>query len=185
MLKNPKTFYSKREKILDDFINSKGNDVYTPEIAIKYLLPFLNKNLVIWDCAFGTGELSKHFKKYGFNIIGVKEQDFLKDDINKTAFDIIITNPPYQFKDEFLKRAFEINKPFCFLLPLTALEGIKRGEMLTDRHIQLIIPNRRINFIIPSGKKSAWFPTAWFCYGLNLPRDLIFMDLRGIKENGL
>jgi len=43
--------------------------------------------------------------------------------------------------------------------------------------IQLIIPNRRINFEIPSGKKSAWFPTAWFCYKMNLPKELNFVEL--------
>ena len=39
---NPKTEYSKREKIQDEFEGSKGNDVWTPEIAIKPLIPYVN-----------------------------------------------------------------------------------------------------------------------------------------------
>lgn len=38
-------------------------------------------------------------------------------------YDLIITNPPYSFKDQFLKRAFELDKPFMMLLPITTLEG--------------------------------------------------------------
>ena len=63
------------------------------------------------------------------------------------------------------------------MLPLTTLEGIKRGKMFRENHIQIIIPNRRINFEIPSGKKSSWFATAWFCYKFNLPQDLMFVEL--------
>ncbi len=178
-IENPKTAYSKREKIQDEFEGSKGNDVYTPEYAIKPLLPYLKKEQMIWDCAFGSGRLAKHFNKFGFNVVGFQNYDFLKIHSEDIAeFDIIITNPPYQFKDQFLKRAFEIGKPFAFLLPLTTLEGMKRSKMFRDNEIQVIIPNRRINFEIPSGKKSAWFATAWFCYKMNLPKQLNFVELK-------
>jgi len=175
---NPKTEYSKREKIQDEFEGSKGNDVWTPEIAIKPLIPYLKKEWVIWDCSFGSGRLAEHFNKVGFNVVGVSNYDFLKKNSDTIAsFDVIITNPPYQFKDKFLERALKIDKPFAFLLPLTTLEGIKRGKMFKDKNIQMIIPNRRINFEIPSGKKSSWFATAWFCYKLNLPKQLNFVEL--------
>jgi len=169
---NPKKFWSEREKF------AEPDECYTPENAIFPLLPFLSKENMIWDCAFGSGLLAEHFNKHGFNVVGIKNYDFLKEDSDKIAnFDIIITNPPYSQKDKFLERAFEINKPFAFLLPLTALEGIKRSKMFKDKNIQLIIPNRRINFVIPSKKSSSWFATAWFCYKLNLPKDLMFVEL--------
>lgn len=175
---NPKTEYSKREKFKDEF-GGINNEVYTPEIAIKPLLSYLKKEWMIWDCAFGSGRLAEHFNKYGFNVIGLKGCNFLNKDSDKAfKFDIIITNPPYSSKDYFLKRCFEIGKPFALLLPLTALEGIKRGKMFREKGIQLIIPNRRINFEIPSGKKSSWFATAWFTWGLNLPKDLNFVELK-------
>ena len=167
-IQNPKTEYSKRVRF------DKPDECYTPEYAIHLLLPYLIKNWKIWDCAFGSGKLKDHFTKYGFEVIGEDSLDFLEDDLN---CDVIITNPPYSKKDVFLKRAFEISKPFAFLLPLTALEGQKRGRMFKDNAIQLIIPNRRINFEISSGKKSSWFATAWFCWKFNLPKDLMFVEL--------
>ena len=64
-------------------------------------------------------------------------------------------------------------------MPLTALEGKKRGELYRKYGIQLIIPNKRINFETPSGKGSgAWFQVAWFCWKLNLPKDLMFVELK-------
>lgn len=175
---NPKTEYSKREKFVDKF-GGTNNEVYTPEEAILPLIPYLKNFKLIWDCAYGGGRLAEHFNKYGFNVIGNTNYNFLQNNSEKIGiFDVIITNPPYSEKDKFLKKAFEIGKPFAFLLPLTTLEGIKRGKMFKDNKIQIIIPNRRINFEIPSGKKSAWFATAWFCYKLNLPEDLMFVELK-------
>jgi len=165
---NPKTEWSKRKKF------SKPDECFTPEEAIYPLLPYLKKEQVIWDCAFGSGRLAEHFNKFGFSIVGEESLNFFNKNLD---CDIIITNPPYSKKDDFLKRAFEIDKPFAFLLPLTTLEGIKRGKMFRENKIQMIIPNRRINFEIPSGKKSAWFATAWFCYKFNLPNDLNFVEL--------
>ena len=117
-LENHKTHHSKREKFIDDF-GGINNNVYTPEEAIYPLIPFLKKEQIIWDCAYGTGRLAEHFKKNNFKIIGNKDMNFLseKDEWNDN-YDIIITNPPYSFKDEFLQKAFELGKPFAFLLPL-------------------------------------------------------------------
>jgi len=92
-----------------------------------------------------------------------------------------VTNPPYSIKTKFLKRAFELGKPFAFLLPLTALEGKERGKLYAEYGIQLIIPNKRINFMTGSGKKSVWFQTAWFTWGLNLPKDLNFVELTEVR----
>jgi len=159
-------------------MNGRSDEFQTPKYAIKPLLPFLNKTKIIWECAWGGGSLAKHLQEEGFKAIGIKNVDFLKSQIEEQLCDIIITNPPYSLKDEFLKRAFEIGKPFAFLLPLTTLEGLKRGELFRKYGIQLIIPNRRINFETPSGKGSgAWFQTAWFCWKMNLPKDLNFVEL--------
>ena len=172
-------------------MNGRSDEFFTPKYALKPLLPFLKKEWMIWECAWGGGDLATHLKKEGFvNLIGNKDIDFLNDfsDVTETLrlnVDIVITNPPYSKKDEFLKRAYELGKPFAFLMPLTTLEGIKRGALFKKYGLQLIIPNRRINFITPSGKGSgAWFQVAWFTWGLNLPKDIMFVELNR-KEDEL
>ena len=168
------------------------DEIYTPKYALYPLIPFLKKGWIIRDCAWGKGHLAKNIAESGFNCVGNESKDFFnlkKEDLWEE--DILITNPPYSKKDEFLQKAYELDMPFAFLMPLTALEGIKRGKMYKENGIQLIIPNRRINFITPNGGKSAWFQVAWFCYKLNLPKDIMFIELnrndasceRGIKNN--
>jgi hypothetical protein len=169
--KNPKEFWSKREKF------EQPDECYTPENAIIPLLQFIPKEKVIWDCAYGSGMLANHFNKQGFKVVGEDKLNFFDEDL---YCHYIITNPPYSKKDEFLRRAFELGKPFAFLLPLTTLEGIKRGKMFSDNEIQIIIPNRRFNFANPIKRKSkgsCWFATAWFCWKLNLPKQLNFIEL--------
>ena len=168
-------------------MNGHSDEMQTPEVAIKPLLPYIKKRWTIWECAWGGGSLAKHFKKEGFEVIGSKDIDFLDEKHKPTSnFNCIITNPPYSKKEEFLQRCYELGKPFALLMPLTALEGIKRGALYSKYGIQLIVPNRRINFITPSGRGSgAWFQTAWFCWGLNLPEQINFVEInyqKRIKE---
>ena len=160
-------------------MNGRSDEFGTPKKAIDILLPYLNKSWIIWESAWGKGSLAKHLEQEGFKVIGSKEMDFLgENDGWKCSWNMIITNPPYSKKDKFLQRCYELGKPFALLMPLTALEGKKRGEIYRKHGIQLIIPNKRINFITPSGKGSgAWFQTAWFCWKLNLPKDLNFVTI--------
>ena len=158
-------------------MNGRSDEFGTPKEAIKPLLPYLKKEWIIWECAWGKGSLAKHLESEGFNVIGEKNKDFLKYDWGN-SFDCIITNPPYSKKEEFLKKSYELGKPFALLMPLTALEGKKRGALYKKFGIQLIIPNKRFNFETPSGKGSgSWFATAWFCFGLNFPNQLNFVEI--------
>jgi hypothetical protein len=159
-------------------MNGRSDEFGTPKEAIRPLLPYLKKEWTIYECAWGKGSLAKHLEEEGFKVIGDKDIDFLNKDETPDEFDCIVTNPPYSLKEEFLKECYETGKPFALLMPLTTLEGKKRGELFRKYCIQLIIPNKRINFITPSGKGSgAWFQVCWFCYKLNLPKDLNFVDL--------
>lgn len=157
-----------------------SNDFQTPEDALNILIPFLNKKWIIWECACGKGNLIKGFNKYGIynigsDILDKPPKDFLK--WTPVEYDAIVTNPPYSIKEKFLERCYELGKPFALLMPLTALESEKRQKLFRKYGIQLIIPNKRINFETPSGKDGgSWFATAWFTWGLNLPKDILFVD---------
>jgi hypothetical protein len=154
------------------------DDFQTPETALILLTPFLNKSWKIWECASGKGNLVNGFKKLGFKVFGTdKGFDFTRNDL-KEEYDAIVTNPPYSMKEEFLRRCYELKKPFALLMPLTALESERRQKCYRKYGLQLIIPNKRINFETPSGEgNSSWFATAWFTKGLKLPKDLTFIKV--------
>lgn len=159
-----------------DFIKRGVYDeLYTPMEAVKIILPFIPKGVkTIWECTTKEdSNISKVLKMAGYNVIN-SNIDFLSYTPNH--FDMIITNPPYSLKTQFLKRAFELNKPFLFLLPLTTLEGKERHKLFKNKRVQIIIPNKRFNFK-PEKNSSAWFQTSWFGWKLNLDRELIFVEV--------
>lgn len=155
------------------------DELYTPEIAVEMIIPYIPKQVkTIWECtAHSKSEIVRVLLLHGYNVAAThidKGFDFF--DHTPRDYDMIITNPPYSLKDKFLKRAFDLKKPFMLLLPLTTLEGYKRSKMFQEHKIQLLIPDSRFNFK-PEKKSGAWFQTSWFTYGLNLEKDLNFISL--------
>ena len=155
------------------------DDFQTPPIALKPLIPYLNKNWKIWECAAGKGNLSNGLKRLGFDVYPTDilfGYNFLFDKLPE--FDCIITNPPFSLKQEFLERAYSFNVPFAFLLPLTTFEGKKRQKLFREYGLEVILFDKRINFETPSGKGSgSWFATAWFTWGFNIGKQLTFVEL--------
>ena len=158
--------------------NNSHDELYTPEEAVKVILPYIPDNVrVIWEPTAITGsKIVSVLEEAGYKVVKshIKEgKDFFT--YEPEEYDMIITNPPYSIKDKFLKRAFQLEKPFMFLLPITTLEGKVRGKMFNENKIQVIIPNKRFNFI--KEKKGAWFQTSWFCSKVNLKEDIMFLSL--------
>jgi len=150
-----------------------SDELYTPEIAFDLLKKYIPKDKTIFECAVGTGKLAKQMTSNGYNVIS--SNDFFNEFPN---YDILITNPPYSIKDKFLEEAYKRGKPFAILLPITALEGIKRQKMYKKYGIKILFPTKRIDF---NGKKSPWFYTAWFCWKIKLPKVLNFKIQREVN----
>jgi hypothetical protein len=182
------------------------DDFQTPGWALDYLLPYLRRHPtlfdeIIWESAFGAGNLCRALLAQGFSVVGSDirscpesglgwlnesptaswrhtwEKDF-RTWTPPHPIGAIITNPPYgkKLKEQFLERCFELGKPFALLLPFTALEGKQRQALYRQHGIEVIVPDRRIDFETPNQaeKSSSWFPTAWFTWGLNVGSALSF-----------
>ncbi len=155
---------------------TKYDNLYTQQEAIKFLCDNIDLTYIktVWECASGTNNISKYLNDLGIDVISTDIEsgvNFLEDSYE---CDAIITNPPYSLKNVFLKRAFELGKPFAMLLPLTTLESAVRNDLFRDKSIQVLIPNKRFDF---TGKKNCWFATAWFCWGMCLPEQLNFRQV--------
>ena len=155
-----------KQAMINYMKQEKNDELYTPDEAIIPILKYLDPSKIYWECTdFGESNITKVLKEKGFNVIHTNksEIDFLKDKPD-FDFDVIITNPPYSLKNEFLKKCYEYDKPFALLLPLTALEGKERGKLYKNKGIEVIVLDKRINFM--KEKKNVWFNTSWFCYGI-------------------
>lgn len=162
----------------------KFDDIYTPKYAITPLLKYIPKNITVWECCdFGESEITRLLKEHGCNVISTDKKENFFEYKPEENFDMIITNPPYSLKDDFLKKCYEWKKPFCLLLPITALEGKKRGKMFRENGIEILVFDGRVQFMenmikdYDKKKSSNWFNTSWFCYNV-LPKKLIFEELK-------
>ena len=78
-------------------------------------------------------------------------------------------------------------KPFALLCRLEHLGGVEALRLFQDAHIQVVIPERRINYITPkmlAGEKVGGSPfhSVWVTCGLDLPRDILYVKERVIEE---
>lgn len=147
-----------------------SDECYTPKEALIPLLQYLDKTLTYYDC---TSNISSNIVDYlnhnGYKCISSNGKDFLKDDM-PSGVDVILTNPPYSKKDKFIERCYNLEMPFALLLPVSSIQGQKRGELFDANGIELLVLNKRIDF---TGKGSPHFGVAWFCKNV-LPENLIF-----------
>lgn len=161
--------------MLDTMTKPKFDILYTPEMAVKPLLKYLNKGSKVWECSDpGTSLISKVLKEVGHEVISsdiTTGFDFLKD-LPNWDFDVIVSNPPFSLKDKWLQRCYDYKKPFALLLPITTLEGIERSLMFKKYGISVIVLDKRIDF---TGKNSPWFNVSWFTKGI-LPDNTLWFE---------
>ena len=155
-----------------------NDEMLTPSYAIRPLLKYLDKNMVIWECTdFGNSNITRVLRENGFKVVSTwkDDVDFLEDTVD-FDFDMIVTNPPYSIKNDFIKKCYEYGKPFCLLLPITSLEGTARGALYRKYGLELLVFDKRCNFEYDINSKNNWFNTSWFCWKV-LPEKLIFEEL--------
>ena len=154
-------------EVLKDYSKRGSYDeVWTPPEALEVLIQYLPTDKKLWDCAPGSGVLIAHLTAGGYNV-AEWDGDFLIDE--PPSYDIIVTNPPFSLAGKFLRRANELGKPWCMLLPITKLgAAVCRAEL---SGVEVIFPSRRIDF---TGKKAPWFYSAWYTMDLEIGTQLVF-----------
>lgn len=151
------------------------NDMYTPPEAMFSIYSFLPKDKIYWEACYGLGHMAKELEKNGYRVVGNNNIDCLIE--QPKDWDIFITNPPFNGNKKFFKRAIELGKPFAFLCRLEHIGGVEASRLFKDLDIQIIIPQKRINYITPKmmrGEKAGGSPfhSIWVTYGLKLPKQI-------------
>ncbi len=126
------------------------NDYYaTDPIAIDKLLTVETPHRFIWECACGSGHLSKRLTEKGYTVVSTDivdrgycefrgKVDFLTQTNELVDFNYdILTNPPYKYAKEFVLKALELLPLGCrcyMFLKLTFLEGKARFNELFSKY---------------------------------------------------
>lgn len=132
----------------------------------------------VWECAAGQGHLSEALKLYGHDVLstdlidrgyGIAPVNFLENTpYDNMQFAAIITNPPYKFAIEFVKKSIELAPVACHFLRLAFLESSKRKEFFKEcppRYVAVFserVPCSK-NGLFPKDESSA-VCYAWFIW---------------------
>lgn len=91
----------------------------------------------------------------------------------------MISNPPFSKKDQVLKRAYDLGKPFALLLPANSIQGKSRYKLFKNG-IEMLCFDGRIPFHINGDfehyTRGTAFASAYFCKDI-LPEKLILREL--------
>jgi len=160
------------------------NDMYTPPIAMQYIAQFLPKDKVYWECCYWLGHMYLELQKLWFNVVWDGDMDCLSD--QPTFYDIIITNPPFNWNKKFLKRAIELWKPFALLLRLEHIWWVDAMKLLSWLDFKIIIPEKRINYITSKimrweGAGGSPFHSIRLTYWIDLPKQINYVKCQSMN----
>lgn len=179
----------------------------TPPYALQPILPLIKLKTsiqTVWEPAMGEGYITNTLLDNNVHCFGtdiLTGYDFLNPQTaKKFEFDCSITNPPFSKKYKFLKRCYEIGKPFALLMPSTMIAASTAIQMFEEYGIEIIQTYPRISYKTPNKgwewiednpeslnfgklvKSSAQFPSAWFTWGLGIGQRLSYFKLNIPKE---
>lgn len=152
----------------------------TPDYALDPLLPYLKPEWCAWESACGEYYLSNALRDKAVSMVIATDQlyghDYFSYEPDRESYDVQITNPPFSKKYPWLRRAYELGKPFALLMPADSLYARSANALFEKYGTEIIIMNPRINFKMPNKgwDSRANFSTAWFTWGLNIGKVLTF-----------
>lgn len=150
--------------VLPDLYTTFPADV---EVVVSFITQF--RESIILDPCCGYGAFGQVLKANGF--YSVVETDLFYGDGQKSNFltdevpdyDLLITNPPFSQKKEFLERAYSIGKPFVLLLPLDTLAYMGTSELFMRYGVRVLVFRPFISDFLKDGKiKGKYCACAYF-----------------------
>lgn len=144
----------------------------------------------IWECACGEGHLSEVLRNKGYN---TKSTDLIDRGYGEGCVDFlkateafegdIITNPPYKYAEQFVRKAIELvtdGHKVAMFLRLAFLEGKSRRQLFDSfPPSKVYVASGRLNcckngdFSDESRKNSSAQAYAWFIWEKNFSGDTI------------
>ena len=156
------------------FTKDKDSDNYaTDKLGWEIIKDYIPTDKKIWSPFYCDGKQKEYFKEMGFDIIH-EDEDFFENDKG----DIVIDNPPFSKMKEICIRLKELNKPFI-LIAFSKVILLKWFQRLFKDDLQVIIPFKRPTFAHLVNPKKGYTPpfgTQYYCWKMNLKKDLIFID---------
>ena len=150
---------------------TKSDNYFTHKETWNVIKNYIPNDKIIWECFYGDGKSGEYLREMGINVIH-EDIDFFDNNLG----DIIISNPPFSLRQKVFQRLKELDKPFIILMFPIVLSCKWFLDIGFNDNLQIIIPKKRVkcygngnNNYSPNG--GLWY----FCYKMNLERDLIII----------
>tara|TARA_R110002012_G_scaffold306687_1_gene511573 strand:+ start:227 stop:706 length:480 start_codon:yes stop_codon:yes gene_type:complete len=157
------------------FTKDKDSDNYsTDKKGWEIINKFIPKDKAIWCPFYCDGKQKEYFKEMGYDVIH-EDKDFFS---YTPDYDIIIDNAPFSKMKDICSRLKQLDKPFI-LIAFSKVILMKWFQRLFKDHLQVIIPFSRPTFTHLTNPKKGYTPpfgVMYYCYKMNLERDLVFID---------
>jgi hypothetical protein len=155
----------------------RAADLYeTPVCAVEALRQVERLPNYIWEPACGPGAIAKVLQAHGHTVLASDAMDYgwghIVEDFFSLSFccDAIVTNPPYQLAEEFVRHALKLSSPLVImLLRLAFLESVRRTDILEHSGLARIhVFRNRLPMMHRAGwngpKASSAMPFAWYVW---------------------
>lgn len=168
----------KRNQKATPDVSDERDRCETPSYALDPLLPYLLPSWRIWEPACGSGRIVRALQTNGYPVWGsdlLQGKNFLRYEPAGVIWEAIVTNPPYSIKPQWIRRCYDLGKPFALLVPVETIATDDVQRMMEQYGAELLLLNKRINFHMPNETKaeSAPFPTMWYCWRM-LPAPIVY-----------
>ena len=157
----------------------KHDDYMTPKSAWENINDYIPKDKIIWEAFYGDGKSGTYLEELGCKDVIHEDIDFFKNDCGE----IIISNPPFSNSKEVINRLKQLDKPFIIIMPLAKINTSYFRNNFINGGLQIIIPRKRIHFqkqidgkVPENWKDATCFDCLYYCYKMNLPRDIVWLE---------
>lgn len=158
------------------------DEYFTPKKIWEDVVDYLptNGEMVVFEAFYGNGMSGQYLTELGCTVIQGPHVDFFKSDnddspIPPDKYDCIISNIPFSMKKEVLEKLKQLDKPFMIIMPSSTMHTQYLREIF-ENTLQMIIPNTRMHFEKDGVVlKRTSFDCAYYCYKMNLPKDIIWL----------
>jgi hypothetical protein len=117
----------------------RGLDVYeTPPCAVEALLRVENIPRIVWEPACGPGAITRVLKAHGHAVFSSDVIDYGWKHTIGNFFEYagempsIVTNPPYQWAQQFVEHALKCSPLVIMLMRLAFYESDRRSHILEN-----------------------------------------------------
>ena len=157
------------------FCDDEDKDNYeTDKIGWEIIKDYIPKDKQLWCPFYCKGTQKQYLQELGFQDIIHEDEDFFQSSYKNT---VVIDNPPFsKFKDICI-RLKELEQPFI-IIGFSRVFLMKWFQRLFKDHLQVIVPFTRPTFTHLTHPKKGYTPpfgVQYYCYKMNLDKDLIFI----------